>query len=484
MSASRGGGGSGDALTKRREGRTSLGFWLMVFWEGGSQAHQLRRDGRLVLGRAEDCDLCVPHESVSRRHALLVGENGSWTLEDIGSSNGTFVGGVRLARGVPVAFEPGAVVSLGEARLVLDERGGLGAVAGAGRGGAGSLGEDLAEVPMQRVMRLVDMVADSLLPVLLLGETGVGKGKLAEEIHARSSRAKAPFVRLNCAAVPEPLLESELFGHERGAFTGAVQAKMGILESANHGTVFLDEIGEVPRATQAKLLHVLEHGEVLRVGSVTPRPIDVRFLAATNRDLEALVEGEHFRRDLYYRLAGVPVRIPALRERRDEIAGMTRAFLEEACERPKRPVPDVTPEALRALVEAPWTGNIRELRNVVMRAALLSGGGAVRPEHLMLDLSQPSLHTTQPREAAAMTRPPPPPLPSSPRLPEAPGVPHDAPGGRSLEHDLKDFERQRVSDALAKFDGHQGKAAEYLGVSRRTLTNKLNELALPRPRKK
>jgi DNA-binding NtrC family response regulator len=417
----------------------------MVFWEGGSQAHELRREGRVELGRADECDVCIPHESVSRRHALLSWKEGMWAIEDLGSSNGTVVGGVRVTKGVPHAIEPGAVVSLGEARLVLDLRG------GASRPAHG--GVDLAEAPMERVLRLVDMVADSLLPVLLLGETGVGKGRLAMEIHARSSRAAAPFVRLNCAAVPEPLLESELFGHERGAFTGAVRTKVGILESADKGTVFLDEIGEIPRSTQAKLLHALEHGEIVRVGSVTPRLIDVRFLSATNRDLESLVADDHFRRDLYYRLAGVPVRIPALRERRDEIPAMARAFLAEACEQAKRPVPQLSSEALAALLQHPWTGNIRELRNVVMRSALLCGGPVVRAEHLMLDASEPS----------------------------AP-VPEEGPE-RPLENHVRDFERARVSDALERFSGHQGKAAEYLGISRRTLTNKLTKLELPRPRK-
>jgi two-component system response regulator AtoC len=443
----------GDSLTKKRDAHVPgsaprAADWLMVFWEGGNQALELRRDGRVELGRAEECAVRIPHESVSRRHASVAWRDGMWAIEDLGSSNGTFVAGARLEPGVPHAVAPGAVVSLGEARVLIDQRGATSRAAG------GAV--DPAGAPMERVLRLVDMVADSVLPVLLLGETGVGKGRLANEVHARSSRAAGPFVRLNCAAVPETLLESELFGHERGAFTGAVRTKIGILESADKGTVFLDEIGEVPRSTQAKLLHALEHGQITRVGSVTPRAVDVRFLAATNRDLETLVAEGQFRRDLYYRLAGVPVHIPPLRERREEIPAMARAFLAEACAEPRRPVPQISPEALVALLSYPWTGNIRELRNVVMRSALLCGGPVVRPEHLMLDLAQ---------------------APAEAREGGASG------GDRPLGNDLRDFERDRVSDALERFAGHQGKAAEYLGISRRTLTNKLTKLALPRPRK-
>jgi two-component system response regulator AtoC len=430
----------GDVLTKKRQGEAAPGCWLLVFWEGGSQEHQLLPEARLVLGRADDSDVCVPHESVSRRHAVLTGSDGIWSIEDLGSSNGTFVAGARLASGTPRTIKPGAVVMLGDARLVLDVRG-VSPSAPQDPAAPALVGE-----AMRRAMRLVDLVADSVLPVLLLGETGVGKGRLAELIHRRSSRASSPFVRLNCAAVPESLLESELLGYERGAFTGAVRAKPGIIEAADHGTVFLDEIGEIPRSTQVKLLHVLEHNEVMRVGAVKPRPIDVRFLAATNCDLESLVAQGTFRRDLYFRLAGVPLRIPSLRERTDEIPAMARAFIEEACARPRRAPPTISHEAMARLVAHSWPGNIRELRNVVMRAALLCAGPVVLPEHLMLD----SAEATADHPAVTAT-------PGGLTLPPPPAPPDD--------------------------DAHQGKAAQYLGVSRRTLTNRLTELALPRPRK-
>jgi two-component system response regulator AtoC len=473
---------AGDSESPTKIGAGKSARWrLVVFWEGGNEAIELRADARLVLGRGDDSDVCVPDESVSRRHAILSGAGGVWQVEDLGSSNGTFVAGIRLSRGVPRAVSPGSVVMLGDARFALD----------GGPGQAAFLGAVAAPLvePMQRVLRMVDVVADSMLAVLLLGETGVGKGRLADEIHRRSSRAAGPFVRLNCAAVPDGLLESELFGHERGAFTGAVKAKPGILETASGGTAFLDEIGEIPSSTQAKLLHVLEHGEVQRVGAVEPRPIDVRFIAATN---QSVVAGGQLRRDLYFRLAGVPLRIPPLRERVDEIPEMARSFIEEACKASRRPCPGIAEAAIAALKAYPWPGNVRELRNVVARAVLVSAGLEVRPEHLMFDAG-----ALEPSMPAAPELPPPnlahrqlvdarPPTAdaraTAPARPRGGDDTTAAATGR-LDSGVREYERERIRQALELAGGHQGKAAEQLGVSRRTLTNKLNELGLPRPRK-
>jgi len=423
---------------------------LLLFWEGGSDVRELRGQVRLVFGRGDECDVRIRHDSVSRKHAVVHGK-GPWSIEDLGSSNGTIVGGKKLTPGEACVLEPGVVVSLGAARLLLDE-----SSTPTAQVAPPTAPGTLPNAEMERIDRLVGLVADSVLPVLLLGETGVGKGTLAAQIHARSSRAGRPFVQLNCAAVPEGLLESELFGHERGAFTGATQAKPGILESANGGTVFLDEIGEVPRPTQAKLLHVLEQGKVQRLGSVRPIAIDVRFLSATNRDLDALVASGQFRRDLYYRLAGVPVHVPPLRERRGEIPEMARAFVKEASARTPERTPVISEASMRRLCAHDWPGNIRELRNVVMRAALLSGGSRVEPEHLLLEVATSPTPTPDPAPA----------------------------GARRLAAEVHATERQQIAEALDRFGGHQGKAAEYLGISRRTLSNKLDELGLPRPRKK
>jgi transcriptional regulator with GAF, ATPase, and Fis domain len=359
-----------------------------------------------------------------------------------------------------VPIEPGTLVRLGNARAVIDSAG-----ASAGDDASSQTGG-----PMDHVLRLVNLVAGSALPVFLLGESGVGKGWLAEEIHRQSPRSSRPFVSLNCAAMPESLLESELFGHERGAFTGAVTAKPGILEAADQGTVFLDEIGEAPASTQAKLLHVLERSEVMRLGATRPRPIDVRFLAATNRDLESATASGTFRRDLYFRLAGVPIHVPPLRERASEIGALARSFVAAECARSDRSPPEIPPETIARLSHHPWVGNIRELRNVLARATLVSrGSDVIRPEHILFD------DAFLPAAPARPSRPPAAPPSSATAMPTSP---------RSLADHLRDVERDRIVDALERAGGHQGKAAEYLGISRRTLTNKLNELGLPRPRKR
>jgi DNA-binding NtrC family response regulator len=252
----------------------------------------------------------------------------------------------------------------------------------------------LQDGAMQRLHKLVKRIAVGTISVLLLGETGVGKEVLAETIHRESPRAGKPFLRLNCAALSETLLESELFGHERGAFTGAVQAKPGLLETAQAGTVFLDEVGELPMTIQVKLLRVIEERQVYRVGSVKPRPIDVRFVAATNRDLEAEVAFGAFRQDLFFRLNGISLVIPPLRERVDEIEGLARAFITQVVTQgrrgePARPAarrgPEVSPEAMSLLKRYSWPGNIRELRNLIERAVLLCGDGPITLEHLPVD---------------------------------------------------------------------------------------------------
>ena len=313
----------------------------------------------------------------------------------------------------------------------------------------------VADERMRGLHELAERVAGSDLAVLLLGETGTGKEVLAEVIHRASPRADKPLVRINCAALPEALLESELFGHEKGAFTGAAAAKPGVLETADGGTIFLDEVGELPAATQAKLLRVLEAREVQRLGALKPRAIDVRFVAATNRDLDAEVERGRFRADLFYRLDGVRLVIPPLRERAAEIEPLARRFIAEAAARRKVDAPRLAPEALALLCAYEWPGNIRELKNAVERAVLLQSGGVIEAAHLPAD------------KMRAIVRPPPAPDPVDEPAPDAGGD-----------------EAARIRAALARCGGNQTQAARELGISRRTLVNRLNELGLPRPKKR
>ncbi|HMF41439.1 MAG TPA: sigma 54-interacting transcriptional regulator [Polyangia bacterium] len=334
---------------------------------------------------------------------------------------------------------------------------------------------------MRRVYGLAASAARGAISVIILGETGVGKDVMAQEIHRMSPRAKAPFVAINCAAVSEGLLESELFGHEKGAFTGATEAKAGLLESAPGGTVFLDEIGDMPPKLQATLLRVIQTRQVQRVGSVKTRPIDVRFIAATHRDLEAEIAGGRFRQDLYYRLNGITLLIPPLRERRSEILPLVRSFLAQFAREIDRPAPEISPDAARLLESYPWRGNVREVRNVVERALLLCEGSEILPEHLPIE----TMAANSIMFAAAQPAPAPAPAPT-------PGMPTPYPSA-AMPADMArptmpmgavvDDERERILRVLAECAGSQTRAAKVLGIARSTLIARLDAYGVPRPRK-
>ncbi|HEX7599827.1 MAG TPA: sigma-54 dependent transcriptional regulator, partial [Polyangia bacterium] len=300
---------------------------------------------------------------------------------------------------------------------------------------------------MEEVYALAERAAAGSINVLILGETGAGKEVLARFIHARSRRHAQPFVCVDCAALSASLLESELFGHEKGAFTGAATAKPGLLETAPGGTIFLDEIGEMPLPLQAKLLRAIENRQITRIGSVRPRPIDVRFLAATNRDLETAVGASSFRRDLYYRLNGMTLIVPPLRERVADIPLLARTFLADLCRTEKRPPPVLSPQALASLCAYAWPGNVRELRNVMERALLLCTGRELTGEHLP--------EATLRRQLLA-------PTPDS----------------------VAGSERERILAGLAACAGNQSRAARQLGLSRKVLIARLESYGVARPRKR
>jgi two-component system, NtrC family, response regulator AtoC len=316
----------------------------------------------------------------------------------------------------------------------------------------------VADAQMKSLYHLIEQIAASQISVLLLGETGVGKEVFARTVHRASPRASGPFVEINCAALTESLLESELFGHEKGAFTNAVTAKPGLFEVAHGGTLLLDEIGDMPLATQAKLLRVLEDGQIRRVGGLKSRPIDVRVVAATNSDIEAHVADGTFRRDLYFRLNSVTIVIPPLRERIGELEPLANAFAARTV--PKNGVlPVFTREALELMRSYSWPGNVRELKSVVERAVLLCGDGPIRPEHLPCERMRAVLVTKPAISHARRTTD----LPMRPRG--------------------SDEEREWILAALDRANGNQTMAARALGISRRTLVNRLNEYDVRRPRK-
>jgi two-component system response regulator AtoC len=321
---------------------------------------------------------------------------------------------------------------------------------------------DLCTSPRMRAVRdLVAKVASTNAAVLLTGESGVGKEVVARAIHQASPRVSHAFLKVNCAALPEELLESELFGHQRGAFTGAYRDKPGKFEQAAKGTLMLDEIGEVPFRLQAKLLHILQDGEFARVGGERILQTDVRVLAATNRDLEQEIRAGRFREDLYYRLNVVEIRIPPLRERRDEIPALVAHFLEKANAQYGRTV-DVSPSTLQLLVEHAWPGNIRELENLIKRMVVIGSADQVRR-----DLGPAAKATSA---GAVMT-------PASAAV---------APGGGDNRLDLKaiarqaarDAERLVIADTLERVHWNRAKAARILQISYKALLYKIVDCGL------
>ncbi|MEY4547906.1 MAG: hypothetical protein RL685_4101 [Pseudomonadota bacterium] len=318
---------------------------------------------------------------------------------------------------------------------------------------------------MQALYALIERIGHSTIPVVLLGETGSGKEVVAEWVHRCSPLSAAPFLRINCAGLSESIVESELFGHERGAFTGATSTQHGLFESADGGTLMLDELAELPLRTQAKLLRVLECGEFCRLGSTVVRQARVRFIAATHRALLELVESGAFRRDLYYRLSGARLYIPPLRERPQEIVPLAKHFLARAAAASGRSL-QLGACAERALQSHAWPGNVRELRNAIEYAAALCGTALI--DEQLLDL-RPAL------EVASVAK-------RAPQTPAAVACAGAVAHG-SLRQQLKHFERACIQSALARCGGNQTLAARELRISRRALVNKLTEHALDRPRK-
>jgi DNA-binding NtrC family response regulator len=301
---------------------------------------------------------------------------------------------------------------------------------------------------MQEVLALVERVAATPSTVLIGGESGVGKDLIAHLIHQRSSRSSGPFVKINSTAIPENLLESELFGYEKGAFTGAVTSKPGKFELADKGTLFLDEIGDVPPATQVKLLRVLQEREFERLGGTRTVKVDVRLIAATNRDLRAALEQGTFREDLYYRLNVVPIDIPPLREHKEDIPDLANLFLLRLTQKSQKKLEGIKPEAVRRLMDFHWPGNVRELENIVERACALAPGPFIEASDIQIDHVAGRNHSGQ-----------------SPLLPE----------GKTLDQ----WEDELIREAYRRANGNKSEAARMLGLSRNALRYRLEKIGIP-----
>ena len=436
-----------DTLASEGTGPQALGTAsLLVLGAGRVSTHALAAGASLVIGRDSAADIALEHPKVSRRHAIVHANGSHAVVEDGRGTNRVRLNGRTLDSGERAALPAGESFQVGPFTIVL-----LGLPSPTGESVEGRAALVVRDASAEAMTDLVARIAASDVSVVIAGETGAGKEVLARSLHHRSGRT-GEFVAINCASLTEPLLESELFGHEKGAFTGAVQAKPGLFEMAAGGTIFLDEIADLPPSMQPKLLRAIETRQVLRVGGLRPIELDVRFLAATHRDLRTEVADARFRQDLYYRLSGVTLTLVPLRERKQSIGGLAQEFVAAAAARAKRAPPQITPAALAVLVRHPWPGNVRELKATIERAMLMSSGD-IDARHVVVEDA----------------------------LSPAPAVARPEVASRPAAED--DTERARIMTALASCAGNQTRAATLLKMSRATLAHKIALHRIPRPRK-
>jgi transcriptional regulator with AAA-type ATPase domain len=446
--------GSTISLAGPRRARLGERHRLVIFEEGIPRPRSLPAAGEVVIGRTEEADIAIPSAAVSRRHAQISTGPRLVCIVDLGSRNGTRING-QILEGERV-LEYGDVINFGDVMAVLEEDPGE-------RGPSVSdsvppdgilleLGQRsvlIADPMMLHVYSQLERLAQSDLSVLIVGETGTGKDLAASGVHFWSRRRDRTLVSINCAALPEGLAESELFGYQRGAFSGALRDKPGLFEAASGGTIFLDEIGDLSLGVQAKLLRVLESREVTRLGAVDAHKVDIRVVAATHRDLAADVSAGRFRQDLYYRITAAIVNLPPLRMRHRELPLLAARFLDEACQSLGRSPLSLSDEATDRLRAHPWPGNVRELRNLMDYVAATVAVGPVTPEHF---------GSTWSTERTAAT-------------PAAAGAKFG-----SLKEARQDFERRNIEAALEATGGNKTRAAQLLGMPLRTFMEKVKRL--------
>ncbi len=403
--------------------------------------HEISED-TFVIGKDPSNALVVQDRFISNRHLKVTRKDGLFHVVDLNSTNGTFLGGVRIFE---VEIPLNTVLRVGETELILEPL-------SRGREESafhGIIGNDPS---VRNLIELIERVAPSPAAVAILGESGTGKELVAKALHSCSSRGDKPFIPINCAAISKELIESELFGHEKGAFTGAQGPRRGAFEEADGGTIFLDEIGELPLDLQAKLLRALESGEIKRVGASRPINVDVRVIAATNRDLLAHARDGKFREDLYYRLCVIPLLLPPLRNRQGDLSLLADHFVRTYA--PRGQVVKLTQAAVEKLQKHSWPGNIRELRNVVHRALLLRKGPKIEADDISFDQE----YSRGAVGAFTLT--------------------FDFPGGINLDEMMEMVQRQIVVATLRRYHNNRERAAKELGLARSTFFKRLRDWGL------
>jgi DNA-binding NtrC family response regulator len=454
-----------DALRRKASRRLSL----LVYHASGVEIAVLEPGVPVVLGRRPPDGLSVVDPSLSRTHArFTLTPEGRVQVEDLGSTNGVWVGAARVQS---AEIDPGDEVRLGNVLTCVRAVGPSEPIERpVSRVSTSVDSVPIAVAPaMRALLSMADRLAGSSVPVILHGETGSGKEVVARYLHERGPRKDRPLVSVNCAAIPAQLVESTLFGYEKGAFTGAGQRRKGVFEEADGGTVLLDEIGELPAAAQAALLRVLETRRFARVGSVKEIAVDVRVIAATHRDLEAMCAEGSFRRDLYYRLNAMVLVIPPLRERPEDVEPLARRFLKDmAVSGPLH----LDPQALARLAAYGWPGNVRELRNTMERAVVVAQGDTITAADLPAALAGAPAAPGPRIEHPHRTAPPPPAAPPEEAPPASAG---------DLRARLQAYEIQIIAETLRATGGNQSEAARRLGIPIRTLSNKVKALGLKKP---
>jgi transcriptional regulator with GAF, ATPase, and Fis domain len=414
------------------------------------------------VGAAPSCDLCLSDRKVSGHHFEIRIDERGYRLRDLESTNGTFLAGFRVR---DVYLNPSSLIAVGDTGIRFEPLESSVPIEVSERDRvAGMVGSSLA---MRALFARVERVAPTDATVLVSGETGTGKELVAEALHEESPRARGPFVIVDCSSIPDQLFESELFGHERGAFTGAVNAHAGAFERAHGGTVFLDEIGELPLELQPKLLRALDSRSIRRVGGGQTISVDMRVIAATNRDLAVEMNRGRFREDLYYRLAVVCIRVPPLRDRREDIPLLVQHFLEEI---PSGARVRLRPETLAALARHDYPGNVRELRNLIERVVALAG--ARGDPRLILPDELPPVQSGNAGTSA--------PSPAAEMLVVA--VDETVPLKRARKQMGDEFDRRYLRRLLVRHKGNVSAAARAAGLDRMTVYKMLNRLDLTNPR--